>query len=107
LAKGKAKFPDESNIYLAEIQLALKDKDTEKASKLLEEAKTKFPDKKQDFVLEEVNFYLTEGNDEKASKALEEAIAAFQNDTTILKLLYFNAGIIYDNLALKNQNNKP
>lgn len=102
LAAGKQKFPNESAIYLAELRIAFEEKDTQRATQIINEGKAKFPDKKADFILEEVNIYLTQGDDEKASKALEEAIGAFQNDKEILKVLYFNAGIIYDNLAKKS-----
>ncbi|MBE2246263.1 MAG: hypothetical protein IAE67_03300 [Candidatus Competibacteraceae bacterium] len=106
LAKGKAKFPNESAIYLAELRIAFEENNTVRATEIIKEGKEKFPDKKADFILEEVNIYLTQGDDEKASQALEEAIGAFQNEAEILKVLYFNAGIIYDNLARKNEANK-
>jgi tetratricopeptide (TPR) repeat protein len=102
LAAGKQKFPNESAIYLAELRIAFEEKDTQRATQIINEGKSKFPDKKADFILEEVNIFLTQGDDEKASKALEEAIEAFQNEKEILKVLYFNAGIIYDNLAKKS-----
>lgn len=102
LAAGKEKFPNESAIYLAELRIAFEEKDTQRATEIINEGKSKFPDKKADFILEEVNIYLTQGDDEKASKALEEAIEAFQSDKEILKVLYFNAGIIYDNLSKKS-----
>lgn len=107
LAKGKEKYPNESAIYLAELRVAFDENDTQRAQQIIKEGKEKFPDKKADFILEEVNIYLTQGDDEKASKALEEAIDAFKNEDEkeILKVLYFNAGIIYDNLSKKNSDN--
>ncbi len=101
LAKGKTKYPNEAAIYVAEVNIAFEEKNTDLATSLINEGKTKFPDKKADFVLAEVNIYITQGDDEKASTALEEAIATFQNDPSLLTVLNFNAGIIYDNLANK------
>ena len=59
IAKGKEKHPDDPEIYIAEINLAFENAETDKAGKLIETAKNKFPDKKASFILLEVNFHLT------------------------------------------------
>lgn len=111
LTKGKQRFPNDADIFIADLRMALDNKETDRAKALIEEGKTKFPEKKADFILEEVNFYLTANDNEKALSALQEAIAIYQastkkEDKEILKVLYFNAGIIYDNLAEKNSSDK-
>lgn len=108
LSKGKEKYPNNAEIFLADLRLALDNGETERAKNLIEEGKSKFPGKKADIILEEVNFYLSANNDEQAVRSLEEAIAIYKDksdkgDVEIKKLLYFNAGIIYDNLATKTQ----
>lgn len=106
LVKGKEKYPTNADIFLADLRMALDNGETEKAKNLIEEGKQKFPNKKAEIILEEVNFYLSSNNDEKAVTSLEEAISIYadktaKEDMDIKKLLYFNAGIIYDNLAQK------
>jgi tetratricopeptide (TPR) repeat protein len=106
LTKGKQKFPSNADLFMADLMLALDNKETERAKMLIEEGKTKFPTKKADIILQEVNFYLGQNDNEKALASLEEAIKIYagsqkKEDKEILTILYFNAGIIYDNLAEK------
>lgn len=101
IKKGKEKHPNEADIYIAEINLAFENGETDNAGVLIEAAKSKFPDKKANFILLEVNFQLTKGNNEAAIKALDEAIATHKDKKDILKLLYFNSGVIFSQMFTK------
>ena len=63
-------------------------------SHVIEEGKNKFPN---DFVLnvEEFNFWYNKGDNDKAQQALQNAIEADPSN----KILHFNIGVTYDNLA--------
>ena len=69
-------------------------KDDQKILSVIEEGKNKFPN---DFVLnvEEFNFWYNKGDNEKAQQALQNAIEADPSN----KILHFNIGVTYDNLA--------
>ena len=69
-------------------------KDDQKILSVIEEGKNKFPN---DFVLnvEEFNFWYNKGDNEKAPQALQNAIEADPTN----KILHFNIGVTYDNLA--------
>ena len=69
-------------------------KDDQKILSVIEEGKNKFPN---DFVLnvEEFNFWYIKGDNEKAQQALQNAIEADPTN----KILHFNIGVTYDNLA--------
>ena len=69
-------------------------KDDQKILSVIEEGKNKFPN---DFVLnvEEFNFWYNKGDNDKAQKALQNAIEADPTN----KILHFNIGVTYDNLA--------
>ena len=69
-------------------------KDDQKILSVIEEGKNKFPN---DFVLnvEEFNFWYNKGDNEKAQRALQNAIEADPTN----KILHFNIGVTYDNLA--------
>ena len=69
-------------------------KDDQKILSVIEEGKNKFPN---DFVLnvEEFNFWYNKGDNEKAQQALQNAIEADPTN----KILHFNIGVTYDNLA--------
>ena len=69
-------------------------KDDQKILTVIEEGKNKFPN---DFVLnvEEFNFWYNKGDNEKAQQALQNAIEADPTN----KILHFNIGVTYDNLA--------
>ena len=71
-----------------------KNKDDQKILSVIEEGKNKFPN---DFVLnvEEFNFWYNKGDNEKAQQALQNAIEADPTN----KILHFNIGVTYDNLA--------
>ncbi|MEC7954710.1 MAG: tetratricopeptide repeat protein [Bacteroidota bacterium] len=71
-----------------------KNKDDQKILFVIEEGKNKFPN---DFVLnvEEFNFWYNKGDNEKAQQALQNAIEADPTN----KILHFNIGVTYDNLA--------
>jgi hypothetical protein len=101
IKKGKVQHPDQADIYIAEINLAFENGETDNAGTLIEAAKNKFPDKKANFILLEVNFQLTKGNNEAAIKALDEAIAINKDKKDILKLLYFNSGVIFSQMFAK------
>lgn len=107
IAKGKEKYPDESDIYEAEINLCFELGETDKAGTLIESAKTKFPDKKAKFILLEVNFLLTKGDNENALKALDEAIQTYKDNKAVLKLLYFNSGVIFSQMFTKADEQNP
>lgn len=106
IAKGKQKHPNDAEIYVAEINLAFENNETDKAGSLIEEAKTKFPDKNANFILLEVNFHLTKGNNEAAITALDEAIKTYGDKPDILKLLYFNSGVIFSQMYTKAEEGK-
>jgi len=106
LSKAKQKYPNNADLFMTDLMLALENKDDARARQLIEEGKTRFPDRKTDIILQEVNFHLTKNDNEKALQALEEAIGIYSastkpDDKNILTILYFNAGLIYDNLAEK------
>lgn len=101
IAKGKEKHPDDSEIYIAEINLTFENGETDKAGNLIDAAKSKFPDKKAKFILLEVNFHLTKGNNEAAINALDEAIQTHKDKPEVLKLLYFNSGVIFSQMFVK------
>jgi hypothetical protein len=107
IKKGKEKHPEDAEIYIAEINLAFENGETDNAGTLIETAKTKFPDKKANFILLEVNFHLTKGNNEAAIKALDEAIATHKDKKDILKLLYFNSGVIFSQMFTKAEEAEP
>ncbi len=115
IAKGKAKYPKDVEIFIQDVFFQLDNGKEAEAVKLLSEGKSKFPDQKATFTIEEVNYYLGKGNFEKANSALEEAIEIYKNDaddkkngSTILKTLYFNAGVTYTTLAdSAKKNNQP
>ena len=69
-------------------------KDDQKILSVIEEGKNKFPN---DFVLnvEEFNFWYNKGDNDKAQQALQNAIEADPSN----KILHFNIGVTYDNLA--------
>ena len=69
-------------------------KDDQKILSVIKEGKNKFPN---DFVLnvEEFNFWYNKGDNEKAQQALQNAIEADPTN----KILHFNIGVTYDNLA--------
>ena len=69
-------------------------KDDQKILSVIEEGKNKFPN---DFVLnvEEFNFWYNKGDNQKAQQALQNAIEADPTN----KILHFNIGVTYDNLA--------
>ena len=69
-------------------------KDDQKILSVIEEGKNKFPN---DFVLnvEEFNFWYIKGDNEKAQQDLQNAIEADPTN----KILHFNIGVTYDNLA--------
>ena len=69
-------------------------KDEQKILSVIEEGKNKFPN---DFVLnvEEFNFWYNKGDNDKAQQALQNAIEADPSN----KILHFNIGVTYDNLA--------
>ncbi|MED6302301.1 MAG: tetratricopeptide repeat protein [Bacteroidota bacterium] len=69
-------------------------KDDQKILSVIEEGKNNFPN---DFVLnvEEFNFWYNKGDNEKAQQALQNAIEADPTN----KILHFNIGVTYDNLA--------
>ncbi len=69
-------------------------KDDQKILAVIEEGKNKFPN---DFVLnvEEFNFWYNKGDNDKAQQALQNAIEADPSN----KILHFNIGVTYDNLA--------
>ena len=73
---------------------AVNKKDDQKILSVIEEGKNKFPN---DFVLnvEEFNFWYNKGDNEKAQQALQNAIEADPTN----KILHFNIGVTYDNLA--------
>jgi tetratricopeptide (TPR) repeat protein len=101
--KRLEKHPSDTNIFLANLRLALETEDAAKATELLKEGKARFPQKRGVFVIEEVNFYLVKEDDEKAIAALEEAVSTFSDEPELLKQLCFNAGVIYDKLSEKKQ----
>lgn len=107
IKKGKEMHPNEADIYIAEINLAFENGETDNAGTLIEAAKNKFPDKKANFILLEVNFQLTKGNNEAAIKALDEAIATHKDKKDILKLLYFNSGVIFAQMFSKAEEKEP
>jgi len=107
IKKGKEKYADQKNIYLAEINLMLELNETDKAGTLIEEAKQKFASDKADFILAEVNFHLLKGNNEAAIKALDEAIAAYKGNNDVLKVLYFNTGVTYSQMYEKADGKEP
>lgn len=107
IKKGKEKHPDDSEIYIAEINLAFENGETDNAGALIETAKNKFPEKKANFILLEVNFHLTKGNNEAAIKALDEAIATHKDKPEVLKLLYFNSGVIFSQMFTKAEESTP
>lgn len=107
IAKGKEKHPNDAEIYIAEINLAFELNETDKVGTLIEAAKAKFPDKKANFILLEVNFLLTKGDNEKALKALDEAILTHKENAAILKLLYFNSGVIFSQLFTNAEKQEP
>ncbi|MCS6980711.1 MAG: tetratricopeptide repeat protein [Flavobacteriales bacterium] len=86
-AADPAMYRTLSNLYLER-------GDTAQGLQVVREARSKFPNKPE-FITEELNFYLITKNNAMASKTLEEAIRAFANDPQMLKLLYFNSGVIY------------
>jgi|SRR5688572_18821284 len=104
---GKEKHPEDAEIYIAEINLAFENGETDKAGQLIEAAKSKFPDKKANFILLEVNFHLTKGNNEKAISALDEAIKTYQDKPDVLKLLYFNSGVIFSQMFTAAEKEVP
>ncbi len=106
ITKGKEKYPEDAEIFIAEINMAFENGETDKAGQLIETAKTKFPDKKANFILLEVNFHLTKGNNEKAIAALDEAIGTYKDKPEILKLLYFNSGVIFSQMYNKAEEAK-
>ena len=69
-------------------------KDDQKILSVIEEGKNKFPN---DFVLnvEEFNFWYNKGDNDKAQQALQNAIEADPSN----KILHFNIGVTYENLA--------
>lgn len=81
-------------MYRTLSMLYLEKGDTATGLKVVQEARAKFPNKPE-FITEELNFYLMTRNNAMASKTLEEAIKAFEKDKNMLKLLYFNSGVIY------------
>lgn len=106
LAKGKVKYPKDVEIFIADAFFKLDEGKETEAMQLLAEGKVKFPDQKATFTIEEVNYYLGKGNFDKAKSSLEEAIEIYKNDpadkknnSTILKTLYFNAGVAYTTLS--------
>ena len=76
-------------------------KDDEKILAVIDEGKKKFP---KDFVLnvEEFNFWYNKGDNDKAQQALQNAIEADPSN----KILHFNIGVTYDNLAKKEHEAK-
>ena len=76
-------------------------KDDEKILSVIDEGKKKFP---KDFVLnvEEFNFWYNKGDNDKAQQALQNAIEADPSN----KILHFNIGVTYDNLAKKEHEAK-
>lgn len=82
--------------------LYLEKGDTATGLKVIQEARSKFPNKPE-FITEELNFYLLTKNNAMASKTLEEAIKAFEKDPNMLKLLYFNSGVIYAQSGDRNK----
>lgn len=90
----KAMGAADPTIYRTLSTLYLEKGDTAAGLKVIQEARSKFPNKPE-FITEELNFYLMTRNNAMASKTLEEAIKAFENDKNMLKLLYFNSGVIY------------
>lgn len=107
IKKGKEQHPEDAEIYIAEINLAFENGETDNAGTLIEQAKTKFPDKRANFILLEVNFHLTKGNNEAAIKALDEAIATHKDKPEVLKLLYFNSGVIFSQMFTKADESTP
>ena len=76
-------------------------KDDQKILSVIEEGKNKFPN---DFVLnvEEFNFWYNKGDNDKAQQALQNAIEADPSN----KILHFNIGVTYDNLAKTEHESK-
>lgn len=76
----------------------------EEALQLLKEARAKYP-KRADLVIDELNYYLISNDNTNGSRVLEEAIAISQQnkDNNMLKLLYFNAGVVYLKLGDKTK----
>ncbi len=65
----------------------------EDALKAIREARSKYP-KDRDLIITELSYYLQKGDNEASEKVLQEAVEADPNNP----LLYFSAGVVYDNL---------
>jgi tetratricopeptide (TPR) repeat protein len=81
-------------VYRTMSAIYLENGDTTKGIQVIKDARKAFPSKPE-FITEELNFYLMTGDNEKASATLQEAIDAFKDDKNLLKVLHFNAGVIY------------
>ena len=91
-------YGNEAEMYMYMIRVltsdAVNNKDDEKILAVIDEGKKKYPNDFGLFV-EEFNFWYNKGDNEKAQKALQKAIEANPTD----KILHFNIGVTYDNLA--------
>lgn len=89
-------------MYRSLSQIYTEKGDTLAGLEIIKEARSKFP-QKSEFITEELNFYLMTKNNAAAAKSLSEAIEAFKDDKTMLKNLYFNAGVIYSQMGDKSK----
>ena len=93
-AKLKSMGSADPTVYRTLSTLYLEKGDTVQGLKIIQEARQKFP-AKTEFITEELNFYLLTKNNSMAMKTLDDAIKAFDKDPSILKVLYFNSGVIF------------
>ena len=84
---------DDANVYAAYFDLLSKKGDEEKALKVLEEGKAKFPGNTE-LLFAEINFYLRQGRMEELISKLEMAIQQEPENVS----LYTTLGSVYDNL---------
>ncbi len=87
---------DDANVYAAYFDLLNKKGDEEKALKVLEEGKAKFPGNTE-LLFAEINYYLRQGRMEELIGKLEMAIQQEPDNVS----LYTTLGSVYDNLFQK------
>lgn len=90
----------DANLYGTMARIYTEKGEGPKGLQMIKDARLKYP-KNTEFITEELNYYLLAGDNVNAVKTLDDAIAAFKDDKTMLKTLYFNSGVIYAQLGDK------
>ncbi len=94
-AQTETKVFTKADTAIAQIYYQFEAADYDGTLQLIREAKINYPERKSDLVIYEVNCYLSKADYPKALKAINETIVFYKDSTHILKLLYFNKGVIY------------